>query len=91
MADKPSDRVPDAIKNHKPKHTYEMNGLGGSRLRKANAEKQLHQDVKDNSGKIAAHRAKIKNNLTVKGTDVVKGSKGLLSKEFKNNEDDRSR
>jgi hypothetical protein len=91
MADKPSDRVPDAIKNHKPVKTHEMPGPAGAGLRKANAEKQVHQDFTKLRRENMAERVKLEKSKIAEKEHVREGKRGRLGKEFNEPNKERER
>lgn len=82
MADDKEKQVPDSIKNHQPRQTLEMKTPGGNSLRKANAEKQLHQEHSAyNSARAERYAKKDKAEIASK-EQVREGTKGILGQEF---------
>ena len=82
MADKSDPKIPTAIKNHQPKATLEMKTPGGSALRQANAEKQVHKDYAQNLRNRAEKYAKIEKAKIASKENVREGARSNLSKEF---------
>lgn len=88
MADDPSDKIPKAIKNHAPQQNYEMKGPDGSAIRKAQGEKQVHQDFAKERRASAQKYANIEKEKIASKEQVREGQKGNLSKDY-NNERER--
>lgn len=80
MADDNEKNVPKSIQDHQPRQTLEMKTPGGNALRKAGAEKQLHQEHSAyNSARAARHVKKDKDIASKE--QVREGTKGILGRE----------
>lgn len=82
MAENSEDKIPQAIKNHQPKATLEMKTPGGSALRQANADKQVHKDYAQNLRNRADKYAKMEKAKIASRENVRDGAGGNLTKEF---------
>ncbi|WP_438728223.1 hypothetical protein ACR9YC_12700 [Parasphingorhabdus sp. DH2-15] len=82
MAGDPSDKIPEAIKDHKPKQTLEMNTPGGRGLQKANAEKKDFQSFTEKRRSDAQRLAKMDKYKAPEKENVREGNKNMVRKEF---------
>jgi hypothetical protein len=82
MTDNPADKTPEAIKKHQQKQTFEYKGPGGSAIREAEANRQVEKDRERFSGNRAEKYANIEKEKIATRSDVEKGTRGNLSKQY---------
>lgn len=81
MADDPTDKTPDAIKQHKPKQTLEMKTPDGASIRQGMANAVVEKDRERFSGNRAEKYANVEKEKLVTTKDMEAGTRGILSRE----------